>query len=341
MVTTAQRQNRIAALLAATFEGTPTEVDSRVAIIQGKTNNLVGASLDLRLDSYIEGLVRLQREQDTTKRERLEDECANDLGIPLKKTRKDPKDDDDDDDPKPRKESVSRSILETPKEADKRTLSKRLVEVVGGHDNGHVISVPFRAFMDNPSLPPMFASRLTAMMNADLFAVQSFAMAKQKSVTKADFEKLGEMQFADCMAKAFVLAEAFQKSVTEQFVWEETTLDTQLEDVTRSAVALALRDARGESIKDGKTTDIFSAKIISAMLEKAVSSREPEKQSKIQKPEKPMWMAEAVKVKNPQIVCTTCQGLGHTSCKAGTFQGWCSRCHGYGHKSQACQSTKE
>jgi hypothetical protein len=341
------KRQKVSSLLLATFEGAAGTVDPRIAVVAGKVSNLVGPSLDDRLDGYITTLQNLQEMQSAARRARLDDECAADLGVPAKKkTRKE----DDDEDGSAKKE-VARSILETPKEADKRTLSKRLLEVVGGRENGHLLAPSLRAFLTNPNLPPMFSSRLTSLMNEDLFASSCFAAAKRGAVTKTDFEKLGEMMFAECMAKVFVLGEAYTKSVLEQFVWDEALLDTQLQEVTCQAVALALRDAQGISIKDGKTTDIFSIKTssisaISAMkssYEKTATLTAAATSAKVspQQMDKPAWMSDPIKVKNSSVVCTTCQGLGHATCKGGSFRGWCSRCHGFGHKTQTCQSMKE
>ena len=329
---------QVMTLLADTHEGAAGAVDPRVATVTARLTTFVGADLELRLEGYITALTQLGESLGAVRRLRVESECANELGIVLKKVRTENQID------TAKSTTEGKTQLESKAESDKRSLSKRYVEMVGGHDKGWVMSPTHREFINGTTLPKQFQDRLLSMVNTDIFSIKSFSLAKAATPPKAaDFAVIGEMVFAHWQAKSFVLGEAYAKGVAEKFVWTDTVLDSEVEDVTRSAVALAMRDAQGISIKDGgKVLDIFSSKAIKDMIGETDEDTTTTKQVTVKgtkRPEKPSWLTDLVKVKNPTVICTTCQGAGHSTCKGGSFLGWCSRCHGYGHKSNQCQST--
>ena len=274
-------------------------------IISDDAANLAGDDLTSCLEAAVSILEEAKETERKRKRARTEAALAKKLGM------NDANDDDDDEGDEKKKRTTT--MLENKAESFKRQLAQQYLSLFGGKGNWK-IGKEIRDFVSSGTLPERFASRLNTAANDSAYTTASFALVKQDGQpTAGDFAALGEMMFAEACANVMVLYAAYHREVFEHQRWaSEAALDASIAENATLLRALALRDAQGLKIQDGKSWmigDMFGAKTHPPAATANMAAA-PARAAASDVGARPDWTKGTPKVKLTGTTCKTCKGHG-------------------------------
>lgn len=351
------------AKIRATADNMPTkdanayleEVKASLLLLLAKVQERNGKKKGKELASFLmEGAMNLESSDDENDDDDFddsdEDGNSGDLGMKKRKKRR-----------TERNVGNTKTVLENRPELHKRQCAARYVAAVGGREKWKVAEF-FRAFLVNASLPTMFDTRLTVLVNTSPALNKAFAILKEErtgGILKEDLQRLGELVLADAAGQAITLYAAYAKHVKDGYRWSEKALTIALEEQTKIMVAIALRNADGiaegnpevsfgdmfSKVKEESDDDTRTGRSNRKDNRDNRSSRKQdekhEKRNPSLNPKAPAWVSEKPKNISSDVKCSSCAGWGHkmaTCRKTVGFGGFCSHCHGSGHKMSDCAS---
>lgn len=336
--------DKVKALIASTYAQSGSKVqDGRLETLQTETADLLEPALCEFLKETVEVL---ESQEKALKRRRLEK---------LSSIKMSEADSSDDDTPPAKKDKASTVAIEDRSSASKRTLAARFLAECGGSAAGYRCSAGMAEFLNSASLPQAYDSRVTCIANDSQVAMRALSILKTgRAVTKPELELLGQIVLAEVASRLFVVFAAWHLEVIEGGAIASVT--DMVEQTTKMATALALKDACGDDIKKPSIGDIFSAvKPTSNDRHRTTentrdnsrdtkqTNRQTEHRGRSNASSTPAWSKERPKSysdkSHPQ--CRLCKGWGHKNetCRLTPgFGGMCSKCHGKGHKMSDCTS---